>query len=99
MISFNPNQNSAIINQTNTSLTSAFFSGNINIKDHIDHIKLLGRNDVFNHELTPHQIETEMLCGESLNFKISFSSKNQDLVMKIEKNGNSTTFKPSNLSF
>lgn len=31
-------------------------------------IKMFGKDDVFNYDLSPHQIETELLCGERLYF-------------------------------
>ncbi len=33
-----------------------------------DTIKLYGKDDIFNFELSPHQIETELLCSERLLF-------------------------------
>jgi SUMO ligase MMS21 Smc5/6 complex component len=33
-----------------------------------DSVKLYGKDDIFNYELSPHQIETELLCSERLSF-------------------------------
>jgi hypothetical protein len=49
-------------------------------------IKLHGKDDVFNYELSPHQIETELLCGERLYFSIKFSTEKRDLSLKVIKN-------------
>jgi hypothetical protein len=51
---------------TNTSNIAAtnMFSNNI-IEDSV---KLYGKDDIFNYELSPHQIETELLCSERLSF-------------------------------
>lgn len=50
-------------------------------------IKLFGKDDVFNYELSPHQIETELLCGEKLYFQVKFSTEKKDFSLRMVKNG------------
>lgn len=50
-------------------------------------MKLFGKEDVFNYDLSPHQIETELLCGERLYFQIKFSTDKKDLRLRMVKNG------------
>lgn len=58
-----------------------------------DHVKLMGKNDVFNATLKPHEIEAEMLCGENLVFVVNFSTYKQDFNLRMLKNGSSTLIK------
>jgi hypothetical protein len=51
-----------------------------------EYTKLYGKDDVFNFDLSPHQIETELLSGEKLSLLIKFSTEKKDLTLKIEKN-------------
>lgn len=50
-------------------------------------IRLSGKDDVFNYDLSPHQIETELLCGERLYFQVKFSTEKKDLSLRMVKNG------------
>ena len=54
-------------------------------------MKLYGKEDFFNYEMSQHQIGTELLCSERLFFQCEFSSDKSDLTMKIIKNGNQET--------
>lgn len=62
-------------------------------------IKLIGKNDVFNTELSAHQIETELLCGERLSFLVKFSTDKNDLSLKVIKNGSVAKLKQTSLTF
>lgn len=56
-----------------------------------DTVKLYGKDDIFNHELSPHQIETELLCSERLLFQFEFTTEKPDITLKIIKNSNIET--------
>jgi hypothetical protein len=62
-------------------------------------IKLNGKDDVFNYELSPHQIETELLCGERLYFQIKFSTAKRDMSLRMIKNGTITKLKQTSMVF
>jgi len=63
-------------------------SSNLGSQQSVDEaVKLAGKDDVFNYELSPHQIETELLCGERLNFAFKFNTHQKDFHLTIEKNG------------
>ena len=61
--------------------------------------KLYGKDDVFNFDLSPHQIETELLSGEKLSFLIKFSTEKRDLTLKIEKNNQHTKLIGTTMQF
>lgn len=83
----------------NTQSTAFSNSQQTNFKENDDYIKLYGKDDVFNYELSPHQIETELLCGERLYFMIKFSTEKPDLSIKMVKNGQHTKLKHTSMQF
>lgn len=64
-----------------------------------EYTKLYGKDDVFNFDLSPHQIETELLSGEKLSFLIKFSTEKRDLTLKIEKNNQHTKLVGTSMQF
>jgi len=68
-----------------------------NIEEEV--VRLLDKTDVFNTELTNHQIETELLNGERLNFILKFSSHKKDLSLKIVKNAQTSKLNGTSLTF
>ena len=64
-----------------------------------EYTKLYGKDDVFNFDLSPHQIETELLSGEKLSFLIKFSTEKKDLTLKIEKNNQHTKLIGTSMQF
>ena len=63
-------------------------------------IKLYGKDDVFNFDLSHHQIETELLCGEKSWFQVRFSTLKPDLTLKMYKNmQNPTKLKKTTMHF
>lgn len=71
--------------------------GGVSVYD--ETIKLFGKDDVFNCDLSPHQIETELLCGERLYFQVKFSTEKKDLSLRMVKNGANTKLKSTSMMF
>lgn len=79
-----------------TSNTANINMGSYNLDDSI---KLFGKDDVFNYDLSPHQIETELLCSERLYFSVKFSTEKRDLTLKMIKLNQETHLTHTSMSF
>ena len=62
-------------------------------------VYLTEKSDVLNGFLSDHQIESELLCVEKLNFIISWGVMKKDLSMKIVRNSNVLEVPSTGLSF
>ena len=62
-------------------------------------VYLTEKSDVLNGFLSDHQIESELLCVEKLNFIISWGVMKKDLSMKIVRNSNVLEVPATGLSF
>lgn len=69
-------------------MTNMTTTTNNNINSQDESIKLYGKDDVFNFELSPHQIEAELLCGERMYFFFKFATEKRDLSLKVIKSNN-----------
>jgi hypothetical protein len=88
----------AIMNPTaNTPNIGNFTQQSNNYSD--EYTKLYGKDDVFNYDLSPHQIETELLSGEKLSLIIKFSTEHKDLTLKIEKNNQQNKLLVTSMQF
>jgi hypothetical protein len=87
----------AIVNPTASTPNLGNFTQQSNYSD--EYTKLYGKDDVFNYDLSPHQIETELLSGEKLSFIIKFSTEHKDLTLKIEKNNQQTKLLVTSMQF